>query len=230
MPSVRERRTRPASLLPAPRSCQAVGHVQGRRRTPPELSHMRTSTGTGAALRAVAGQLDDGISRKTRPVPRRGDRAFSGTLRHLSRQAWRGVRSSRAWCGRMRLQMPRKRAVSIAGAPPSIGARVLPTTAPSARQARVAAELARVMPQARISVRRSSYLSGAAARSSQRTRSSAPGNRLSGPTARAASRYSGARAWSDGPRRDPGQPPGQPPRGAEGEGCCRCSMQRQRMR
>jgi len=38
------------------------------------------------------------MSRKTRQVPRRVDRAFSGTLRHLSRQAWRGVRSSRAWC------------------------------------------------------------------------------------------------------------------------------------
>ena len=65
---------------------------------------------------------------------------------------------------------------------------------------------------------------------SQRTRGSAPGNRLSGPTARVASRYSGARAWSDGPRRGPGQPPGQPPRGAEGEGCCRCSTRRQPMR
>ncbi len=36
-------------------------------------------------MRAVAGQFDDGMSRKTRPVPRRGDRAFSGTLRHVSR-------------------------------------------------------------------------------------------------------------------------------------------------
>jgi hypothetical protein len=45
----------------------------------------RTSTGTGAVLRDVAGQLDDGMSRKTRPVLRLGDRAFSGTPRHVSR-------------------------------------------------------------------------------------------------------------------------------------------------
>jgi site-specific DNA recombinase len=59
---------------------------------------------------------------------------------------------------------------------------------------------------------------------------SAPGNRLSGPAARATSRYSGARAWSDGPCRGRGQPPRQPPRGAEGEGCCRYSTRRQQMR
>jgi hypothetical protein len=29
--------------------------------------------------------------------------AFSGTLHHVPRQAWLGVRSSRAWCSRMRL-------------------------------------------------------------------------------------------------------------------------------
>ena len=59
---------------------------------------------------------------------------------------------------------------------------------------------------------------------------SAPANRLSGPGARAASRYSGARAWSDGPRRGPGPPPGQPPRGAEEEDCCRCSTRRRQVR
>lgn len=46
---------------------------------------------------------------------------------------------------------------------------------------------------------------------------------VSGPAARATCRYSGARAWSDGPRRDPGRPPGQPPREAEREDCCRCN-------
>ena len=44
----------------------------------------------------------------------------------------------------------------------------------------------------------------------------APRNRLSGPAARATSRYSGARAWWDGPCRGRGQPPRQPPRGARG--------------
>src|SRR6266545_2876111 len=53
-------------------------HTEGRLTTAPSGCCVRkgTSTGTGAALRAVAGQLDDGMSRKTRPVPRRGDRAF----------------------------------------------------------------------------------------------------------------------------------------------------------
>jgi sulfonate transport system ATP-binding protein len=59
---------------------------------------------------------------------------------------------------------------------------------------------------------------------------SAPGNWLSGPTARATSRYSGARAWSDGPCRGRGQPPRQPPRGPEGEGYCRCNTRRQQVR
>jgi predicted ester cyclase len=42
------------------------------RLTDARRANRRTSTGTGAALRAVAGQLDDGMSRKTRPVPRPG--------------------------------------------------------------------------------------------------------------------------------------------------------------
>ena len=53
---------------------------------------------------------------------------------------------------------------------------------------------------------------------------------LTGSASRATSRYFGARAWSDGPRRGPGQPPGQPHREAEGEGCYRGSTRRQPMR
>jgi hypothetical protein len=59
---------------------------------------------------------------------------------------------------------------------------------------------------------------------------SAGQTRLSGPAARAASRYCAARVWLDGLCRDRAQPPGQLPRAADGAGCCRYSTQRQQAR
>lgn len=55
---------------------------------------------------------------------------------------------------------------------------------------------------------------------------SGPRRRLSGPNVRETSRYCGAPAWSDGPRRGPARPPEPPPREAAEEGCCRYNTQR----